>query len=166
LIGGRRRTLFSFRNEAVLFAVQEARNPNLDPGGQKTMTGKTPLLSAALVLFGAAFLLLVPLGIVWPSGWAWHQGGPMDNDYYLMIIAVYSTLGIFMIRAAKDPAANASLIWFVVWSSIAHALVMAWESFRTPMMLGHLVGDVPVLLIVAAVLGVLMSRTRTASVAV
>jgi hypothetical protein len=43
---------------------------------------------------------------------------------------------------------------------------MAWESFRTPMMLGHLVGDVPVLLIVAAVLGVLMSRTRTASVAV
>jgi hypothetical protein len=77
-----------------------------------------------------------------------------------MIIAVYSTLGIFMIRAAKDPAANASLIWFVVWSSVAHSLVMAWESFRTPMMLGHLVGDVPVLLIVAAILGVLMSRVE------
>jgi hypothetical protein len=136
LIGGRRRALFSVRNEVVLFAVQEARNSNLDPGGQKmTMTGKTPLLSAALVLFGAAFLLLVPLGI-------------------------------FMIRAARDPAANASLIWFVVWSSVAHSLVMAWESFRTPMMLGHLVGDVPVLLIVAAALGALMSRTRTASVAV
>jgi hypothetical protein len=82
----------------------------------------------------------------------------MDNDYYLMIIAVYSVLGIFMIRAAKDPAANSSLIWFVVWSSVAHSLVMAWESFRTPMMMGHLVGDVPVLLIVAAVLGTLMSR--------
>ena len=124
------------------------------------MTGKTPLLSVALVVFGAAFLLLVPLGILWPSGWAWHQGSPMDNDYYLMIIAVYSVLGIFMIRAAKDPAANASLIWFVVWSSVAHSLVMAWESFRTPMMLGHLVGDVPVLLIVAAVLGLLMSRAE------
>ena len=124
------------------------------------MTGKTPLLSVALVVFGAAFLLLVPLGIVWPSGWAWHQGSPMDNDYYLMIIAVYSVLGIFMIRAAKDPAANSSLIWFVVWSSVAHSLVMAWESFRTPMMLGHLVGDVPVLLIVAAVLGLLMSRAE------
>jgi uncharacterized membrane protein YfhO len=125
------------------------------------MTGKTPMLSAALALFGAAFLLLIPLAIVWPSGWAWHQGSPMANDYYLMIVAVYATLGIFMIRAAKDPAANASLIWFVVWSSVAHALVMAWESFRTPMMTGHLYGDVPVLLIVAAVLGVLMSRVET-----
>jgi hypothetical protein len=122
------------------------------------MTGKTPLLSAALAIFGVAFLLLLPLGILWPSGWAWHQGSPLANDYYPMIIAFYSTLGIFMIRAAKDPAANASLIWFVVWSSVAHSLVMAWESFRTPMMMGHLVGDVPVLLIVAAVLGTLMSR--------
>jgi hypothetical protein len=124
------------------------------------MSSKTPLLSVALATFGAAFLLLVPLGILWPSGWAWHQGSPMDNDYYLMIIAFYSTLGIFMIRAAKDPAANASLVWFVVWSSVAHALVMAWESFRTPMMMGHLLGDVPVLLIVAAVLGVLMTRAN------
>ena len=123
-----------------------------------TMTGKTPLLSAALAIFGVAFLLLLPLGILWPSGWAWHQGSPLASDYYPMIIAFYSTLGIFMIRAAKDPAANASLIWFVVWSSVAHSLVMAWESFRTPMMMGHLVGDVPVLLIVAAVLGTLMSR--------
>ena len=129
------------------------------------MNSKTTLLSAALAVFGAAFLLLVPLGLLWPSGWAWHQGSPMDNDYYLMIIAVYSTLGIFMIRAAKDPAANASLIWFVVWSSIAHSLVMAWESFRTPMMLGHLVGDVPVLLIVAAILGGLMVSAKGRSAA-
>ncbi len=75
------------------------------------MTGKTPLLSAALAIFGVAFLLLLPLGILWPSGWAWHQGSPLASDYYPMIIAFYSTLGIFMIRAAKDPAANASLIW-------------------------------------------------------
>jgi hypothetical protein len=124
------------------------------------MSKSNPLLSAALIVFGAAFLLLYPLSIVWESGWAWHSGGPMANDYFLMIVAVYFTLGIFMIRAARDPAANASLIWFVVWSSVAHALVMTWESFRTPNMTGHLVGDVPALLIIAAVLGGLMTRVE------
>ena len=121
---------------------------------------KNPLLSAALVVFGVAFCSIFPLSIFWASGWAWNTGGPMASDYFLMIVVVYFTLGIFMIRAARDPAANASLIWFVVWSSLGHALIMAWESFRTPMMLGHLVGDVPALLIAAAILGTLMSRAN------
>ena len=125
------------------------------------MPNKNPLLSAALVVFGAAFLLIFPLSIFWSSGWAWNSGGPMASDYFLMIVVVYFTLGVFMIRAAKDPAANASLIWFVVWSSLGHALVMAWESFRTPLMKGHLVGDVPALLIAAAVLAGLMTRVST-----
>jgi hypothetical protein len=129
------------------------------------MHSKNSLLSAALIVFGAAFCLLYPLSIVWPSGWAWHQGGPMANDYYLMIVVVYFTLGVFMIRAAKNPAENASLIWFVVWSSVAHALIMTWEAFRTPLMLGHLIGDVPALLIAAAALGGLMARTSSRTVA-
>lgn len=126
------------------------------------MPNNNRLLSVALVVFGAAFCLIIPLSIVWPSGWAWHEGSPASNDYFMMIAGVYATLGIFMIRAAKDPAANASLIWFVVWSSVVHALVMAWESFRTPMMRGHLVGDVPALLIIAIVLGLLMGRSTAA----
>ena len=75
-----------------------------------------------------------------------------------MIVGVYATLGIFLIRAAKDPAANASLIWFTVWSSVVHAIVMAYESIRSPGHTGHLMGDVPALLLVAVVLGVLISR--------
>lgn len=125
------------------------------------MSKSDPLLSAALVVFGAAFCLLYPLSIFWSSGWAWHAGGPMVSDYFMMIVVVYLTLGIFMIRAAKNPAANASLIWFVVISSFGHALVMAWEAFRTPMMLGHLVGDVPALFIAAIVLGLLMARSTS-----
>jgi len=116
------------------------------------------LLSYALILFGAAFCLIFPLSMVWPSGWSWHDGPPAANDYFLMIVGVYATLGIFMIRAAKNPAANASLIWFVVWSSIVHAGVMAWEAMRNPMMGGHLIGDVPALLLIALVLGYLMKR--------
>jgi hypothetical protein len=125
------------------------------------MPNRNPLLSAALIVFGVAFCSLFPLSILWASGWAWNAGGPMASDYFLMIVVVYFTLGIFMIRAARDPAANASLIWFVVWSSFGHALVMGWEAFRTPGMTGHLVGDVPALLIAAAVLGGLMTRATT-----
>jgi hypothetical protein len=133
---------------------------NISQKGQSSMFDNNRLLSLALVVFGAAFCLIFPLSIVWASGWSWNSGGPMASDYFLMICAVYATLGIFMIRAARDPAANASLIWFVVWSSLAHAAVMAWESFRTPGMMGHLVGDVPALLIIAAVLGGLMARSN------
>lgn len=117
------------------------------------------LLSYALIVFGLAFCLIYPLAIVWPSGWAWHSGSPASNDYYMMIVGVYATLGVFMILASRDPAANRSLIWFVVWSSIVHALVMAWETMRNPAMSGHLTGDVPALLLIAIVLGYLMNRS-------
>ena len=128
------------------------------------MSDNGKMLSAGLILFGAAFCLIYPLAMFWPSGWAWHEGSPASNDYFLMIVGIYATLAIFMIRAAKDPAANASLIWFVVWSSVVHAAIMGWESLRNPMMAGHLTGDVPVLLLVAIALGLLMTRAgRTAA---
>jgi hypothetical protein len=117
------------------------------------------LLSYALIVFGAAFCLIYPLSMVWPSGWAWHEGMPASNDYFMMIVGVYATLGVFMILASKNPAANKSLIWFVVWSSIVHALIMTWEAVRNPAMGGHLVGDVPALLVIAVALGLLMRRT-------
>ena len=128
------------------------------------MSENNKLLSAALICFGAAFCLVYPLATFWPSGWAWHQGSPASNDYFLMIVGVYATLGIFMILAARRPEANLSLIQFVIWSSIVHALIMAWEAIRNPMMKGHLFGDVPILLVVAAVLGLLISRARTVNV--
>ena len=31
------------------------------------------------------------------------------------------TLGVFLLRAAKDPVANANLASFTIWSSIVHA---------------------------------------------
>ena len=130
------------------------------------MSKNNSLLSVALVVFGIAFCSLYAMLLIWPSGWAWHEGSPASSDYFMMIAGVYFTLGIFMFRAARDPAANASLIWFVVASSVVHALVMGWEAVRNPMMAGHLVGDVPFLLVIAAVLGFLMSRVdagRTAA---
>jgi len=117
------------------------------------------LLKIALVVFGVVMLLIYPLSIVWPAGWAWHMGAPYESDYFMMIVGVYAVLGIFLILAARDPLANKSLIWFAAWSSLVHAGIMAQQSFgMTGGMnhMGHLMGDVPALLGVAVVLGGLL----------
>jgi hypothetical protein len=114
------------------------------------------LLRLSLRLFGVIFLLVYPLSIVWPSGWVWHGG---EGYYYFqMIVGLYAVLGIFLIMAAKDPTEHRSLIWFTVWSSVVHALIMAVQAFGDQNEHGHLVGDVPALLIVAAVFGYLSPR--------
>lgn len=111
------------------------------------------LLQVVLVLFGVTCCLVYPLAVVWPSGWAWHAGPPASSDYFMMIVGVYATLGVFLIRAAGNPAAHRSLIWFAVWSSLVHAAIMAAQSLADPAHMGHMLGDVPVLLIGALVLG-------------
>jgi len=120
------------------------------------MSQRYTLLQIALVLFGATSCLVYPLAMVWPSGWAWHEGAPAASQYFMMIVGIYATLGIFLILAARDPAANRSLIWFAVWSSLVHAAIMAVQSFGSPMHEGHMLGDVPALLLIAIVLGGLM----------
>lgn len=122
------------------------------------MTSKANLLSISLVAFGAVFCLVLPLSMVWPSGWSWHTGAPAASHYFMMIVGVYATLGIFLIRAARAPETHSSLIWFTVWSSLVHAAIMAMQAVGDPMQRGHLAGDVPALLLVAIVLGVLMPR--------
>jgi len=50
---------------------------------------------------------------------------PKQSDYPdQMILAVYATLGVFLLLAVRNPAANRSLIAFTAWSSLAHAAVM------------------------------------------
>ncbi len=126
------------------------------------MTDPNRLLSLALTAFGAVFCLVYPLAIVWPSGWAWHEGSPASSSYFMMIVGVYATLGVFLIRAAKNPAAHASLIWFTVWSSLVHAGIMTVQSLQAPAHHGHLMGDVPALILVAVVLGLLMRKQAAA----
>jgi len=73
--------------------------------------------------------------------------------YYLQMIAgVYFVLGIYLIMAANDPGANRSLISFTVWSSVVHAAIMAVQAIGDSSESGHLVGDIPALLLVAVVL--------------
>lgn len=116
---------------------------------------RADLLKYALIVFGVIFLLIYPLAVVWPSGWAWHEGAPYTNDYYMMIVGVYAVLGIFLILASRNPAANRSLIMFTIVSSIVHAAIMTVQALEMPEHMGHLYGDVPGLIAVAVVLWLL-----------
>lgn len=109
-------------------------------------------LRIALVVVGIAFLLIYPLTKIWASGWVWQ---PDQSESLQMIIGVYATLGIFLLWASRKPEAHLSLIWFTVWSSAVHGLIMAVQAVIDPAERGHLLGDVPAMILVAIVLGFL-----------
>ena len=122
---------------------------------------KLKYLKIALYLFGAIFIvgIYAMMMWVWPSGWGWT---PRQPEYEQMILVVYATLGVFLIRAAKDPLANISLIWFTIWSSIVHGGVMLVQAIVDETERANMVGDVPALLLVAFVLWYLLPEPAQA----
>ena len=116
---------------------------------------KRRYLQIALVLIGCVFLLLYPLMQLWPSGWVWL---PRQREYEQMMIGVYATLGIFLVRAVRRPEAHLSLIWFTFWSSLVHGMIMGTQALIDPAERGHLIGDVAALFIAVVLLGWLTPR--------
>ncbi|MGK0298825.1 MAG: hypothetical protein ACI9XC_002449 [Gammaproteobacteria bacterium] len=121
---------------------------------------KLKYLKIALYIFGVVFIvgIYVMMMWVWPSGWGWT---PRQPEYEQMIMGVYATLGVFLIRAAKDPIANTSLIWFTIWSSIIHAGIMMIQAILDKTERANLLGDVPALFLVGIVLWYLMPKKQT-----
>jgi len=118
---------------------------------------KRRYLQISLVLIGSVFLLLYPLMQLWPTGWVWL---PRQYEYEQMMIGVYATLGIFLIRAARRPEAHLSLIWFTFWSSLVHGIIMGTQAIIDPAERGHLIGDVAALFIAIVLIGWLTPRKR------
>jgi succinate-acetate transporter protein len=46
-----------------------------------------------------------------------------------MMMSIYVALGIFLLLAVRNPAGNRSLIAFAGWANLAHAAVMAVQSY-------------------------------------
>jgi len=122
---------------------------------------KLNYLKIVLNVFGAIFIfgIYAMMEWIWTDGWSWT---PRQPEYEQMILGVYATLGVFLIRAAKDPLANASLIWFTIWSSIVHGAIMLVQGVVDDSERAHLAGDVPALFLVALVLWYLMPEKTTA----
>lgn len=119
------------------------------------------ILRAVLVAVGLIFLFGVyPLMMyLWPSGWRWQPNQP---EYEQMILGVYATLGIFLLMAARNPSEHRSLIAFTAWSSLVHGGIMTLQALRSPGEHGHLLGDVPALVIVGVVLIALAPAKQSA----
>jgi succinate-acetate transporter protein len=66
-----------------------------------------------------------------------------------MIMSIYVTLGIFLLLAVRDPAANRSLIAFAGWANLAHAAVMTAQAYRNVIERRELMG-----VVVFAIVGV------------
>jgi Family of unknown function (DUF6632) len=76
-------------------------------------------LKAVLGLVGLLFLARVyPLAM---DLWQANPSDPGDD----MMLSLYFVLGVFLLIAVRNPAANRSLIAFTAWSSFAHAAVMS-----------------------------------------
>src|ERR1700748_2548212 len=87
---------------------------------------------AALRIVGLLFLALAYPGVLFFSK---DPGVPM-------IMSIYVTLGVFLLLAARNPAAHRSLIVFAGWANVAHASVMALQEYKHVIQAKEIVGVV------------------------
>ena len=94
-------------------------------------------LKTVLVLVGLIFVALaypmVAMGL---------------DEALQMMLSVYVTLGVFLLLAARKPAAYRSVIAFAAWSSIAHAVVMGTQAYYDAAQRMHfMIGDIVLVII-------------------
>lgn len=77
-----------------------------------------------------------------------------------MIMSIYVTLGVFLLLAARNPAANKSFIVFAGWANVAHAGVMAVQEFQHVIQRQELLG-VTLFGVVGVVLIALAPRNKS-----
>jgi hypothetical protein len=110
-------------------------------------------------------VVLVLVGLLFAAAILPTVGGiqdPIHSDTGdTMQMAIYATLGVFLLRAVRRPAEHRSLILFAAWSSLAHAVVMTTLGFEIPTEKSGFVGGSAILVVIAVFfLALLPSRER------
>jgi succinate-acetate transporter protein len=85
-----------------------------------------------LIVVGLLFLAMIYPGVMFFS----------REPAIPMIMSLYVTLGVFLLLAARNPAAHRSLIAFAGWANVAHAGVMALQEYWHVIQPRELVGVV------------------------
>jgi len=107
-------------------------------------------------------LVLYPKNLlIQQYGWVWDYPS-RHIAFEHMLVAVYATLGVFLIWAAKDPLRFEPLINFTIVSGALHATVMLIDAFHMPGMHSHLHwrGDVVGTYLAPVVLTIFHPRRR------
>ena len=86
-----------------------------------------------------------------------------DEPTLQMMLALYVTLGVFLLLASRNPSAHRSLIAFAAWSSIAHASVMAVQAVYDVSERVHLLIGVAMFVIIGLAL-IVVSPAKLAKV--
>ena len=102
---------------------------------------RTEYLAAriALILNGLGMVILYPVNmlVLERDSWIWnHPERNMAMEH--MLVAVYVTLGLFLVWSARNPMKALPLIDFVIVSGAIHATVMAIDAAHMPGMAAHL----------------------------
>ena len=98
-------------------------------------------LKIVLVVVGVIFLLLAYPMVVFVR----------QEPALSMMMCLYVTLGVFLLLAVRNPAANRSLIAFTAWSSLAHAVLMGTQAMCNMVARGEMIG-VGVLVVIGVAL--------------
>jgi peptidoglycan/LPS O-acetylase OafA/YrhL len=105
-------------------------------------------LKIVLVLVGLLFA-----AATYPAVMALLHPSPSDDTGDTMMMSLYFTLGVFLLVAARKPAAHRSLIAFAAWWSFAHAAVMSLLGLHIPSeRTGFLIGSAVLVVIGVALL--------------
>ena len=113
-------------------------------------------LQVVLVVLG----VLTAVANIYPLVTSFLAGlRPTGGTTAPMFYTILATLGLFLVLAARNPSAYRSLIAFAVWSSFAHAAVMAMQ---LPTKRGELLAGVAVTGLGALLLFVLAPRKELA----
>jgi len=96
-------------------------------------------------------IVLVAIGLLFTAGVVPLTMFFSREPAVAMIMSIYVTLGIFLLLAVRDPAANRSLIAFAGWANLAHAGVMAAQEYRNVIERQELAG-----VVVFAIVGVVL----------
>ena len=85
-------------------------------------------LKVVLIVVGLIFTAgLYPIFTTVRDGWQANK-----EDATPMMLSLYVALGIFLLLAARNPAANRSVIIYGGWANIAHASVMTVMATHLP----------------------------------
>ncbi|WP_299948912.1 DUF6632 domain-containing protein, partial [uncultured Microbulbifer sp.] len=80
-------------------------------------TTRIKCLPIALKVIGLFFIFGVypMMRLAWPPGWGWI---PPYQQYQVIGLVIYATLGVCLILSTRNIAANIGLIWFTIWLNL------------------------------------------------
>jgi len=101
-------------------------------------------------------VVLVLVGLLFSAAIYPAVGGLLDPAHSdtgdTMQMAIYATLGVFLLIAVRNPASHRSVIAFAAWSSFAHAVVMSVLGLEMPSNRAGFLGGSAVLVIIGVAL--------------